>query len=77
MSDQRPRVSAEPMKINLPRFVEVGMGLWVVALVLILVVPGWHDDGNAWRAWTCVAGFMLGAMGWTYLRRGRGNAAGM
>jgi hypothetical protein len=33
-----------------------------------------HAGDRDWWPWTCVAGMGLGAIGWVYLRRGRGNA---
>ena len=42
-------------------------------------MEGGHDEDDdegdrGWWPWACVAGLVLGAMGWAYLRRGRGNA---
>ncbi|MBC9822212.1 DUF2530 domain-containing protein [Terrabacter sp. MAHUQ-38] len=56
------------------RIVEVGIALWVVALVITLAVPALHEGGRDWWPWACVAGVLLGGMGWAYVRRGRGNA---
>jgi hypothetical protein len=56
------------------RIVEVGIALWVVALVVTLVVPALHEGGRDWWPWACVAGIVLGGIGWAYVRRGRGNA---
>ena len=57
------------------RIITVGIGLWVLALVLTLVVPSWHTGERAWWPWACVAGALLGLLGYAYVRRGRGNAA--
>jgi hypothetical protein len=51
------------------------MGLWAVALVVVLVVPNLHEGSRFWWPWCCVAGIVLGLIGYAYLRRGRGNAA--
>ena len=56
------------------RIIEVGLAVWLVALVATLVVPALHEGDRDWWPWTCVAGFVLGCMGWAYVRRGRGNA---
>jgi len=64
----------EPLHVPMLRIIEVGLAAWVVALVVTLVVPALHQGDRDWWPWTCVAGFVLGAMGWTYVRRGRGNA---
>ena len=63
-----------PLPVPMLRIIEVGLAVWVVALVVTLVVPALHEGDRDWWPWTCVAGFVLGAMGWTYVRRGRGNA---
>ena len=36
-----------------------------------------HADERSWWPWACVAGMTLGAVGYLYVRRGRGNAAGV
>ncbi len=56
------------------RIIEVGILVWVVALVVTLLVPALHTGPRDWWPWTCVTGVVLGALGWTYVRRGRGNA---
>ena len=57
------------------RIVEIGIGLWAVALVVVLVVPSLHEGSRSWWPWCCAAGLVLGLIGTAYLRRGRGNAA--
>ena len=82
MSDSTPEVPADasaddllPVRVDVLRVVEIGVGLWVLALLLTLVIPALHQDGRDWWPWTCVAGAGLGALGWTYIKRGRGNAS--
>lgn len=73
-----PEASADdllPVQIDVLRVLEIGIALWVVALVLTLVIPALHQDGRDWWPWTCVAGAGLGAIGWAYIKRGRGNAS--
>lgn len=65
----------EPLAVPMRRVVEVGLAVWAAALVVVLVVPALHTGARAWWPWCCVAGLVLGAVGWGYLRRGRGNAA--
>jgi hypothetical protein len=64
----------EPLHVPMLRIVEVGIALWVVALVVTLVVPALHQGSRDWWPWACVAGVVLGGIGWAYVRRGRGNA---
>lgn len=82
MSDSTPEEPAEvsaddllPVKVDVLRVVEIGVALWVLALVLTLVIPSLHHDGRDWWPWACVAGAGLGAIGWAYIKRGRGNAS--
>jgi hypothetical protein len=76
--DDATELSADdllPVKVDVLRVVEIGVGLWVLALVLTLVIPALHGDGRDWWPWTCVAGAVLGSTGWAYIKRGRGNAS--
>lgn len=63
------------MHVPMLRVVEWGMLVWAVALVVTLVVPALRTGERDWWPWACVAGIGLGAIGWLYVRRGRGNAA--
>ncbi len=67
----------QPLDVPTGRIVLVGLGCWVVALVVVLAVPGLHDGDRSWWPWACVSGLGLGSLGYAYLRRGRGNAAGV
>ena len=65
----------QPVAVPMTRIVEIGMGLWALALAVVLVVPSLHEGSRSWWPWCCVAGIVLGMIGYAYLRRGRGNAA--
>jgi hypothetical protein len=69
-----PTEELRPLPVPMRRIVEIGILAWVVALVVVLVVPALHTGDRDWWPWTCVAGIVLGGIGWSYLRRGRGNA---
>ena len=66
----------EPLAWSSARIVLGGLVLWAVALVVTLVVPALHTGDRDWWPWCCVAGLALGSLGYAYMRRGRGNAAG-
>jgi hypothetical protein len=66
----------EPLAWSTGRIVLGGIAAWVVALVVTLVVPDLHTGGRSWWPWCCVAGILLGFLGYCYVRRGRGNARG-
>ncbi|CAN7504294.1 DUF2530 domain-containing protein [Terrabacter sp. LjRoot27] len=70
-----PIAPIAPLPVPMLRIIEVGLAVWVVALVVVLVVPALHEGDRDWWPWTCVAGFVLGSIGWAYVRRGRGNAS--
>jgi hypothetical protein len=65
----------EPLPVPMARIIEVGLGLWLVALAVVVLVPALHEGERSWWPWCCVAGFALGLVGYAYVRRGRGNAA--
>lgn len=65
-----------PVHVPMLRIVEAGMALWALALVVTFVVPALHTGPRSWWPWVCVSGILLGGIGWVYIRRGRGNAAG-
>jgi len=66
-----------PLPIKTVNVIKVGMLLWAVALVATLVVPDLRTGDRHWWPWACVAGLALGLLGYLYVRRGRGNAAGV
>ncbi|GAA1884184.1 DUF2530 domain-containing protein [Lapillicoccus jejuensis] len=70
-----PTPPVEPLAVPMRRIVEGGLALWAAALVVVLAVPALHAGSRSWWPWCCAAGLVLGAVGWLYLRRGRGNAA--
>lgn len=72
-----PPQPVEPLAVNTARIIQAGTAVWAVALVVTLVVPGLHTGDRSWWPWACVTGVVLGAIGLLYLRRGKGNAAGV
>lgn len=62
----------DPLDVDGVRTVVVGTGLWLVAFVALLPLYGrLQDTGRGWWLWTCVAGFVLGLLGYAYCRRRR------
>ena len=66
----------QPLAVSTARVVVWGELAWVVALIVILAVPSLHQGERDWWPWVPVAGIVLGLIGFSYVRRGRGNAAG-
>jgi Protein of unknown function (DUF2530) len=72
---ETPAQELQPVSVPMTRIVEIGTGLWAVALAVVLVIPSLHEGSRSWWPWCCAAGIVLGMVGYAYLRRGRGNAA--
>ncbi len=69
------RPDPEPLRWPATRVLGSLLPLWALGLLVTLVVPDLHNGDRSWWPWCCVAGLVLGALGYLYLRRGRGNAA--
>jgi uncharacterized protein DUF2530 len=71
-ADRRP--DPPPLATDDRTTVLVGIGVWLVALVVALLMHGrLADEGRTWWIWTAVTGAVLGLVGLAYLRRhGRG-----
>ena len=65
----------EPLQVDTPHVIVVGLALWAVALVVTLAVPALHRGDRDWWPWAAVSGLLLGGLGLAYVRRGRGNAS--
>lgn len=66
-----------PMPVKSVTVIKVAMALWTIALAVTLAVPELRSGDRHWWPWACVAGLGLGLVGYLYIRRGRGNAAGV
>lgn len=64
-----------PVRLRTLSVVRWGLALWLVALVLVLAVPGLRAGERSWWLWVPVSALVLGGMGYAYLARGRGNAS--
>lgn len=65
-------VTPPPAAINARRIVLVGTALWFVAFVVLLPFYGWlgRHDHRIWL-WTCLAGWVLGLLGFSLMLRHR------
>ncbi|WP_131103566.1 DUF2530 domain-containing protein [Ornithinimicrobium sufpigmenti] len=77
MSTHTPGTEVRPPEVTLRTVTLVGWGIlaWVVALAVLLLVPSLRSGDRSWWVWVPVAGIALGAVGYGYLRRGKGNAS--
>jgi uncharacterized protein DUF2530 len=66
-------VTPPPVPINARRIVAIGTALWFIAFVVLVPFYGWlgRHDHRIWL-WTCLAGWILGIIGWSIMRRHRG-----
>ncbi|MDF2093541.1 DUF2530 domain-containing protein [Knoellia sp. 3-2P3] len=75
-SRSTPQVTEpQPLPWRTTHVVLWGIAIWAVALVVTLAVPALHTGDRSWWPWVCVAGIVLGFLGYGYVRRGRGNAS--
>lgn len=71
-----PGEELKPLAVSTVRVIMWGQLGWVLALAVVLAVPSLHEDERDWWPWVPVTGLVLGLVGYLYVRRGRGNAAG-
>jgi hypothetical protein len=74
MAHRRELVQPPAVQINARRIVGVGTALFFLGFLGLLPFYGWlgHHDHRLWL-WTCLAGALLGAFGYTIIRRHRGT----
>ena len=72
MADKRELVQPPAVQINARRIVASGTALFFVAFVALLPCYGWlGDHGHRIWLWTSLAGWILGLMGYSIMRRHR------
>jgi hypothetical protein len=66
-------VTPPAVQMNARRIVAIGTLLWFIAFVVLLPFYGWlgRHDHRIWL-WTCLAGWLLGLVGWSIMNRHRG-----
>jgi hypothetical protein len=58
--------------MNARRIAAVGTALWFVAFIVLLPFYGWLGrHGHRIWLWTCLAGWVLGLLGWALISRHR------
>lgn len=67
---ERELVTPPAVRINARRIVLLGTAAWFVAFVVLLPFYGWlgRHDHRIWL-WTCLAGWVLGLIGWSLMVR--------
>lgn len=71
-----PEPALRPLDVDGTTTVAIGVALWGIAGLVLLVFfrEQLVAEGRGWWLWTCLAGFGLGLLGWTYCRRRRDRA---
>ncbi|MDT4907894.1 MAG: hypothetical protein QOI69_1135 [Pseudonocardiales bacterium] len=74
MADKRELVQPPAVEINARRIVAFGSALFLLGFLVLLPFYGWlgRHDHRLWL-WTCLAGALLGVLGYTIMRRHRGE----
>ena len=68
-SERRPDPAPTPTDDRKP--ILIGLGLWLVALVAVLLLGPLLAPADRWWVWACVAGLALGLIGLLYTHRRR------
>ncbi len=74
LKDSERRPDPAPVVTDDRKPMLIGIGIWIIALALILVFIGpLTAAGDAWWLWACVGGIVLGLVGvfYTQWRRKR------
>ncbi|MCW2645710.1 MAG: hypothetical protein QOG22_2342 [Pseudonocardiales bacterium] len=74
MADKRDLVQPPAVQINARRIVAIGTALFFLGFLVLLPFYGWlgRHDHRLWL-WTCLAGALLGVLGYSIMRRHRGE----
>ncbi|MFN2518218.1 MAG: DUF2530 domain-containing protein [Jatrophihabitantaceae bacterium] len=74
MADKRELVQPPAVQINTRRITAVGTALFFTGFLVLLPFYGWlgRHDHRVWL-WTCLAGAILGVIGYSIMRRHRGE----
>jgi hypothetical protein len=63
------RPDLEPLPVDVPRHIRIGILAWLLALVVLLPFTGeLRESGHLWWLGTCATGVALGLIGLVYLR---------
>jgi hypothetical protein len=72
VTERRQLVQPPPVQMNSRRVVVIGTSLWFVAFVVLLPFYGsLGRHGHRIWLWTCLAGWVLGIIGWVIISRHR------
>jgi hypothetical protein len=72
MAEKRALVQPPAVQINTRRITAIGTAVWFVAFIGLLPFYGWlgRHDHRIWL-WTCLAGWLLGILGYSIMLRHR------
>jgi hypothetical protein len=71
---KRVLVTPPAVQMDTGRIILIGTAIWFVAFVVLLPCYGWlgRHDHRVWL-WTCLAGWILGLIGYAVMRRHRAD----
>jgi len=74
MADKRVLVQPPAVGINTRRITSIGTAIFFVGFLALLPFYGWlgRHDHRVWL-WTCLAGAILGLIGYSIMRKHRGE----
>jgi len=74
MADKRVLVQPPAVGINTRRITSIGTAIFFVGFLALLPFYGWlgRHDHRVWL-WTCLAGAILGLIGYSIISRHRGE----
>ena len=74
MADKRVLVQPPAVRINTQRIISIGTAIFFVGFLALLPFYGWlgRHDHRVWL-WTCLAGAILGLIGYSIMRKHRGE----
>ena len=72
MAKRELKTPPEPVQVDSRLVVLIGTALWFVGFVVLLPFYDWlgRHDHRIWL-WTCLAGWILGIIGWSIMMRHR------
>lgn len=74
MTGKRDLVQPPAVQINTRRITAIGTALFFAGFIVLLPFYGWLGrHGHRVWLWTCLAGAVLGVIGYSIMRRHRGE----
>ena len=66
VKDSERKPDPQPTKVNAKAAILVGVGLWIIALLFLVLQSTQSTSQEPWYAPTCIVGILLGV--WAFIR---------